>query len=209
MTITIFGATGMVGKYLVQQALLQDFTVRAFGRNILTKQYDHNEKLHLFSGALFDETQVREAIRGTDVVLSALGGAFDGTDKTRSLGMKNIVLQMEKENVKRIVAIGGMGTLDSEDDEPIMNTAGYPKQFFAVGKEHYKAYEFLKASNLDWTFVCPPDILDAPATGSFHTAANHPPKENTFKINAGDLALFMLSEMKENHYLQQRVGISN
>ena len=37
MTITIFGATGMVGKQLVQQALFKGYTVKAFGRNVFAE----------------------------------------------------------------------------------------------------------------------------------------------------------------------------
>jgi len=211
MILTIFGATGMVGKHLVQQALHKGHTVKAFGRNVYTAGINENNHLHLIQGALFDEDQVYNAIHGSDAVLSALGGLSDGTDKSRSLGMKNIVKQMEKVGIKRIIAVGNMGTLDADDveDEVLMAKPGYPAQFLAVGKEHYKAYEFLKASSLQWTFVCPPDIIKAEATGLYHTASNHLPVPNNFKINAGDLALFMLNELDKNYFLKARVGISN
>ena len=209
MIVTIFGATGLVGKYLVKQALHKGYTVKAFGRNVFTAGFDEYENLHLVTGALFDRQQVADAVSGSNAVLSALGGAFDGTDKSRSLGMKNIISQMETIGVKRIVSVGGMGSLDNEEDEIILNTPAFPKQFLAVGKEHYKAYEYLKASSLEWTILCPPDILNADVTGIYHTAANHLPVPNNFKINAGDLAMCMLNEITKNEYLHQRVGISN
>jgi uncharacterized protein len=209
MIITIFGATGMVGKQLVKHALHRGHTVKAFGRNIYTAGLEETEQLQLLTGALFDEKQVFDAVSGSDAVLSALGGSFDGTDKTRSLGMKNIVAQMEKAGVNRIVAIGGMGTLDAPDEGLIMETPAYPKEYLPVGKEHYKAFEYLKASSLNWTFVCPPDIIDAEATGLYQTAANYPPAQNRYKINAGDLAQFMVNELEKNQYPGLRVGISN
>lgn len=209
MIITIFGATGMVGKHLVKQALYKGHSVKAFGRNVFTAGFDENEKLHLIPGALFDEQQVFEAVSGSDAVLSALGGALDGTDKSRSLGMKNIAVQMEKAKLKRIIAVGGMGSLDNEEEEIIMDTPEFPEKFLAVAKEHFKAYQFLKASSLEWTVVCPPDIIDAPATGIYHTAANRLPIPNNYKINAGDLAMCMLNEITKNEYVHQRVGISN
>jgi hypothetical protein len=51
--------------------------------------------------------------------------------------------------------------------------------------------------------------LNAAATGSFNTNADYPPTPNHYKINAGDLALFMLKEMRQNEYVHHRVGISN
>ena len=209
MIVTIFGATGMVGKQLVQQALHMGHTVKAFGRNVFTSNLPENNNLHIIQGALFDAKEVMNAVKGSEAVVSVLGGAFDGADKTRSLGMKNIVAQMENADVKRIVAVGGMGVLNAPDDTLLMDDENYPAQFVPVGKEHLKAYEILKASSLDWTFVCPPDLIDADVTGVFTTAANYPPTLNNYKINTGDLAMFMLNELQKNEYIQKRVGISN
>jgi len=221
MKLIIFGATGMVGKQLVQQALFGKNLVKAFGRNVYTTDYLETENLELVQGALFDESEVFNAIKGCDAVLSAIGGSMDGTDKTRTLGMKNIIKQMQKAGVKRIVAIGGLGVLNSEapagaggQDSANENTLlgdkeDYPAEYKAVGFEHKKAYELLNDSGLDWTFVCPPNIINEGPTGSYVTKAGYPPEENKYKINAGDLAMFMLKELEKNEYVQQRVGISN
>ncbi len=210
MIITIFGATGQVGKQIVHQALMMGHSVRAFGRNVFTAGFPENEKLQLIPGTLFSEDSVYDAVDGVDVVLSTLGGSFDGVDKTRSLGIKNIVAQMEKAGVKRIIAVGGMGVLDTEEKDVIfMDTPAYPKQFLPVGKEHFQAYQTLLHSTLDWTFVGPPDLVDADPSGKYFTAANTIPIENTYKINTGDLALFMLTEAEKGKFIHQRVGISN
>jgi putative NADH-flavin reductase len=209
MTVTIFGATGMVGLELVKQALYKDFTVKAFGRNVFTTNFPRSENLNLVQGALFDEEQVRHAVRGSDAILSALGGAFDGTDKSRSLGMKNIVEQMQKENLKRIIAVGGMGLLDAPGGGILMDEKDYPPEFLPVGREHLKAYEYLKNSSLDWTFVCAPNLINAEVTGIYETAANVNPQNSKFRINIGDLAMFMLAELQKNDYIRKRVGISN
>lgn len=209
MQIIIFGATGMVGTYLVKQALYNGLQVKAFGRNVFTADLPKDDRLELVQGALFDEKQVFEALMGCDAVISALGGDRTGVDLTRSLGMKNIVAQMQKAGVKRIVSVGGMGSLNNEEGSPILNNPEFPVQFLPVSKEHYKAYEYLKASTLDWTFVCPPDIINAAPTGDFITATDVPPTPNSFRINAGDLALFMLNELTAKEYLRHRVGISN
>jgi uncharacterized protein len=209
MNIIIFGATGMVGKQLVKQALFNGHHVKAFGRNVFTELNMEEKNLELIKGALFDEGEVSNAIKGCDAVLSALGGGFDGTDKTRTLGIKNIITQMKKNNVKRIVAIGGLGVLNFDEETLLLEKEDYPKEYLPVGLEHKKAYDYLNESGLNWTFVCPPNIINHEATGSFTTDANYPPTQNNYKINAGDLAMFMLNELGKNEYVQQRVGISN
>jgi putative NADH-flavin reductase len=210
MTIVVFGATGQVGLELVKQGLWKGHQVRAFGRNVheLLDLGEAKDNLHLIKGALFDEGDVLKAIKGCDAVLSAIGGGIDGTDKTRSLGMKNIVKQMAKAGVNRIVAIGGMGVLNGEDGKMLLESPDYPAEYLTVGLEHKAAYETLAASGLDWTFVCPPDIKNAAPTGTYHTAADHPPSPNQYRIGTGDLALFMLNELEQNEFVQKRAGIS-
>ncbi len=209
MNIIVFGATGMVGKQLVQQALFKDHHVKAFGRNVYTTDYQNNKNLQLVQGALFDESEVFHAVNGCDAVLSALGGGFDGNDKTRSLGMKNIINQVKKAGVHRIIGIGGMGVLNADENRLLIDRDDYPPEYIPVGKEHQKAYELLKDSGLNWTFVCPPNIINEGPTGIYFTSADYTPSPNNYKINAGDLALFMLNELEKNEYINKRVGISN
>lgn len=208
MNIVVFGATGQVGKQLVKQALFNGHHVKAFGRNVFTEFSTEDKNLELIKGGVFDEGEVLRAVKGCDAVLSALGGSFDGTDKSRSLGIKNIITQMKKAGVKRIVALGGMGILNFDETTLLIDTEDYPKQYLPVGNEHRKAYEYLNNSGLNWTFVCSPDIINEDATGEFITSANYPPEPNKYKINAGDLALFMLGELSKNNYVGERVGIS-
>lgn len=209
MTIIVFGATGTVGKQLVQQALFNGHHVRAFGRNVYTTDYLQTENLQLVQGALFDEGEVFHAIKGSDAVLSAIGGDRDGADKARTLGIKNIIKQMQKAGIKRIIAVGGSGILNADENTLLVDHEDYPKKNIAVGKEHQKAYAYLKESDLNWTMIGSPEIIDNGPTGSFITKADYEPEPNKYRINAGDLAMFMLNELERNEFVRQRVGISN
>jgi len=211
MIITVFGATGQVGKRIVSMGLAQGHHIRAFGRNVesLIDADLRNDQLKAIKGYVFNEADVHNAVKGADAVISVLGGLFDGTDKTRSLGMKNIVAQMEATGVQRIVALGGMGILNADASTLLIDTPGYPDIYLPVGREHQQAYETLQASALQWTFVCAPDIKDEPDTGEYVTNANYPPEPNHYRIAAGNLAHFMLQELTENRFVQQRVGISD
>ena len=211
MHITVFGATGQVGKRIVQQALNKGFFVTAFGRNVesLIDQDNLNENLTAQKGYLFDEKDVAKAIDKADVIISVLGGASDGSDKTRSLGMKQIINQMLQKGKKRIIALGGMGVLNAEDNTLLLHAEEYPEEYLAVGMEHLKAFELLLESNLDWSFFCPADIHDKDETGIYITSINYAPDPNHFRINAGDLAMAMLKAAINQEYIQQRVGISN
>ncbi len=213
MKILVFGATGMVGKYIIDIALSHGHEVRAFGRNVFDKLSTERTRLELFKGYLFTDKDISRSLKGADAVISALGGAADGIDRTRSLGMKKIVAEMNKRGPKRIIAIGGAGILDtkvSEDSDEttyIFKKPDFPKKYIPVSEEHFNAYARLKESNLEWTFVCPPDIIDAPATGEYNLNRDRV-AEGKFEINAGDIAHFMVNELTNNAYLNCRVGIA-
>jgi len=208
MKLIVFGSTGQVGEQIVKQALWRGHTVLAYGRNVFDLQME-DDKLEKVKGALFDEGEVYRALKSCDAVLSAIGGASDGADKARSLGMKNIINQMKKAGLKRIVALGNLGILNFDEQTLRIDTEDYPQEFLPVGNEHRKAYEYLQASGLEWTFVCSPDIINEGPTGNYITSKDYPPEPNRFKINSGDLAQFMLNELEKNEYLQSRVGISS
>lgn len=209
MQVTIFGATGMVGKHLIIHALAKGWKVNAFGRNVdsLIDEDLRSEQLHTIRGYVFDEDDVRKALHGSHAVLSALGGAFDGSDRTRSLGIKNIIAQMKAEGIQRIVALGGLGVLPDENGGYIMDGSEYPQEYVPVGQEHKLAYEYLKASGLDWTFVCAPNILPKEADNHFIAIEEKLP--GSWEINAGNLALFMIEEIAFPQYVHHRVGIGN
>lgn len=211
MHLTVFGATGQVGKRIVQQALNKGHYVTAFGRNVeeLIDQDNRNDHLIAQKGYLFDEKDVAKAIAKADVIISVLGGAADGSDKTRSLGIKQIIAQMQKQGKKRIVALGGFGILNAEDNTLLLHAEDYPKAYLPVGLEHLAAFEMLLDSALDWTFFCPADIHDKAETGIFITSVNYAPDPNHYRINAGDLAMAILQTATTNTHIRERVGISN
>ncbi len=210
MTVTIFGATGQVGRQLITHAFAKGWQVRAFGRQIegLLDTDMRNPNLQAIKGYVFDAGDVKKAIKGADAVLSALGGAIDGADHTRSLGIKNIVAQMEKYGPRRIVALGGLGVLDNpEGNGPLFEQEDYPQEYVPVAREHFAAYNFLKASSLEWTFICSPNILDAEANGRFYVTEETP--ADGFTISAGNLALCMVQAVEQGTYIHKRIGIAN
>ncbi len=207
MTIIVFGATGQMGRQLIKQALWKGHTIKAFGRNIHELDMEE-ERLETIKGSVFDDNDIKKALKGCDAVISALGGGTGDTDITRSLGIKKIIVGMKASNISRIIAIGGMGVLNADEDKFIFETEEFPEMYQAVTAEHFKAYKQLKDSGLDWTFLCPPDLIDAPYSGQYQLNKNYP-AAGKFKINTGDLAEFMISELEKNEFLYCRVGISN
>ena len=150
---------------------------------------------------------VNNAIANTDLVISVLGGSVDGQDRTRSLGLKTIIHEMEKSGLKRIVALGGLGVLEDNNGKYILDGKDYPEEYKAVGNEHLQAYLTLKQSKLNWTFVCPPTIKDENGNGNYVVSETIAPQGDLNYITAGDLAIFILNEAIKNEHIHLRVGI--
>ncbi len=211
MKIVVFGATGYVGKFVVEHCLTSNHYVKAFGRNVenLIDKDLREENFEAIKGYVFDEIQVYNALKNCDAVISCLGGGYDGIDTTRSLGIKNIILQMQKAAVKRIVSIGAFGILNFDETELIFQTKDYPQEFIPVSLEHFAAYNYLKESNLDWTFICPSNILNQPFNGNYLTSLNYPTNPNKDEINVGNLVDCILKSIEENTFIKQKIAISN
>lgn len=211
MIITVFGAKGQIGKRIVKMALSEGYKVRAFVRNPETYLDEglRNENFTVIKGYVFDASEVYDAIQGADAVLAALGGAITGDDKTRSLGIKNIAEQMTKAGVKRIITVGGTGVLKDDNYGLALNNPRYPALYKQVALEHLQAYEYLAASDLDWTFVSCAAIINEDANGMYTTNVDYAPVPNLFTVKAGNVAQFMLDELKNNRYVRKRVGISD
>jgi putative NADH-flavin reductase len=205
-TIALFGATGRTGRRLLEAALGAGRTVRALVRD--PGRLEPRPGLTVLAGDVLDPATVARAVEGTAGALVALGGgttAAPGT--TRSQGMRTIVEALERAGIDRLVAVGGGGVLDSTTGPGLRSEQpGYPEVFRHVTAEHRAAWECLRASSLDWTYVCPPDIPDADATGVYRTAADVMP-ERPKALPTGDLAAFMVQEFAERRFSRRRVGI--
>ena len=70
------------------------------------------------------------------------------------------------------------------------------------------ALKILETSSLDWTFICPPTILDKDFTGNYITAENSVPENNLGEINAGDLADCMLKVIEKKQFIKAKAGIT-
>jgi len=205
-TFALFGATGRAGRRLTAAALRRGYDVRALVRDAARQATV--DGVTVVVGDVLDPAAVATTLDGCHAVLSSLGGGTTAEPGvTRSLGMQHVVAAMQAAGLRRIVALGGGGVLDATSapglraDQPT-----YPAVFRLVTAEHRAAWDLLRESGLDWTYVCPPDIPDGDATGVYRTAADIMP-ERPKPLPTGDLAEFMVDEVEGRRFLHRRVGI--
>jgi putative NADH-flavin reductase len=208
--IVVFGAAGRTGKYLVQYALEAGHHVTAFDRHAATAETTTHPNYTHIAGDVYKQDQVEKAIEGKDVVISAIGtNQIEGPAvNLMSDGMKVFTAAMKKSGVKRVLAVGGLAVLQLNETMQLIDKPDYPAEYKNVGLGHNKVYKVFLETDLDWTFVCCPNIDDYPRRGKYNVKKDYP-AEGVFQISTGNLADFILREMEENKFLKTRVGIAN
>jgi putative NADH-flavin reductase len=187
----------------VKQALAEGYNVREYVRNYSKPDLKHLN-LVAIQGELGDYDKINQAISGADVVISTLGPSPKRkyNDFSVLAGHKNIIIAMEKENIKRIITIATPSVKSTEDNPPlatkmptIMARLFFPSSY----KEIVQIGEVVKASRLDWTIIR-------------FIAPNNNPRSGKVKITFGDtrinwgipradIADFILKQTRDNQYI--------
>lgn len=205
MKILVLGATGRVGRQIVEFALKDQHEVTTFVRDPHKLQLD-NKNLHMFQGNVLNKKDLEQAMVNVDVVVSALN--TDGND-TLSSSISLILEVMEQHTIKRIITIGTAGILQSRVSPTILryqSTESKRKSTFAA-KEHQYVFEQLHDSNVDWTIVCPTYLPDGSFTGVYRVERNFLP-EGGSEISVADTASFAYQQVFSKEFVKTRVGIA-
>ncbi|MEO0759429.1 MAG: SDR family oxidoreductase [Cyanobacteria bacterium J06648_16] len=208
MKLVIFGATGTVGRQVVEQALEQGHTVTAFARN-LTKLNIQHPQLSFMQGDVMDSLAVEQAISGQDAVVCVLGSGKKLTGTVRSEGTQQIIQAMEKVGVRRLICQSTLGTGDSWG-----NLDFYWKYVMfgfilrKVFADHERQEALVRNSNLDWTIVRPSAFTDGPRTGRYRHSFPSTDRNITLQISRADVADFILRQLSDQSSLHQTPSLS-
>ena len=213
MKIVVFGATGIVGKAVVREALEKGHEVTVLTRDA-GKVATRHERLHVVEGHVTDRNTVHNVLDGQEAVIQTLGigGKGDGRPTTFvSDANKSILDEMERMNVRRLVAISVIGAGDSLAFLPwIYRKLVLPlfmKWFQAIMDDKNRMEPMIKKSSLDWTIVRCTTVKERPATGKVNATVDG--KGLKFSISAADMATFIVNQLTDNRFLKQAPTISN
>ena len=220
MKLTIFAATGGIGRQLVEQALAAGHKVTAVVRN--PNKLSNKVRVVTADLAAPDQAAIKSAIEGADAVLSGLGPRPLSETGIASAGTRAIIQAMQETNVRRIVVVSAapIGTVPSPGrPKPPKHDPG--DGFFmrsllnplikAALRKHFADLalmeDVLRDSGLDWTVVRPPRLTDKPVTGSYRTAYGQNLRRGLF-ISRADVAHLMLRVLRQPETVKQAIGIA-
>ena len=140
MKVVVFGASGRVGRLVVGELVKRNYGVTA----IVFKEdnMEFPKGVRVLQLDVHDELLVREAIKGHDIVMSALGSWGTKTKDILSAGMKSIIPAMKHWNIKRIISLTGADARFSEDQPPLTSRLARPvlkliaPKILADGEKH-------------------------------------------------------------------------
>lgn len=113
MKLLVIGGTGKTGRELIKQGLENGQIVTAIVRNPGKLKLSH-PNLKVNKGNVRIPESFGDSFQGQDVVLSALGHKrFFIKTNTLSKGTKNIIDEVEKNHIKRLICITSPGINDS------------------------------------------------------------------------------------------------
>jgi putative NADH-flavin reductase len=209
LKITLFGATGGTGKYLVEAALARGYYVTAFARNP-AKLGLQSERLFTVEGDIQDPQKVFEAVAGADVVISVLGPTSNQPTFEVSRGMANILAAMQAYGVRRLVVSSGAGVSDLNDAPGLVDhLIGALLKLTSrhVLEDMRRTVDLVRTSDRDWTVVRVPMLTNDPKTGE--VKVGYVGKGIGARISRSDMADFMLQQATDKTYLCQAPAISN
>lgn len=212
MKMVLLGATGMAGSRIAAEAVRRGDEVVAVSRSgaapvdspLLTAVAADAGSVH----------EVAEVVKGSDVVGAALAPARDGSDpRGPFVALYDTVLDgVRAGGVRRVVIVGGAGSLQVDQDTLLMDTPAVPAQVKPEAQALTDVLARLRTvDDLEWTYVTPAaDFGPGERTGTFRTGRDAvlTDSEGNSRISAEDYAIAFVDEMERAEHPNTRICVA-
>jgi putative NADH-flavin reductase len=213
MKVVIFGTTGFSGKAILKETLSQQHQVTVLVRNKSAIQIQ-DKNLKIVEGNVLDKYTVAEVLKNSDAVIQCLGVGGKGNGKLTtfiSVATKIIVEEMEKQQIKRLIAMSNVGAGNSVSFQPWIFTKiilpYFMKWLKVLIDDKNRMEPIIMNSELDWTIVRCPNIVDK--TPKRNVLATLDGKGLKLAVTLGDMAEFIVQQLIDASYFKQAPSISN
>jgi len=210
MKIAIIGATGFVGSKLVKEAADRGLQVTAIARNAEKTEPGNINKV---SVDVNNVDELSEVLKGHDTVISAYNAGWTNPNIYEDFlaGSRAIQEASKRAGVKRLIVIGGAGSLYTAVNQQLVDTEGFPAEIKPGALAARDYLNILKEEKeLDWAFFSPaiemhPGITTG-RTGKYRLGKDHPvvDENNVSKLSAEDVAVVLIDEAQHPKHHHQR-----
>jgi len=213
MKIALIGATGFVGSALLTELLSRGHSVTALARS--PEKYAAQDRVTVVKADVSNAADVATAVRGHDAVIDAYNPGWNEADIYNLFlrGTRAIIDGTKQAGVKRLLIVGGAGSLYVAPGVQLVDTAEFPVAYKQGALAARDALNLIRNENtLDWTFVSPPALL-APGerTGKFRIGADQllMNGDKPAGISVADLAVAIVDETEQQRKVKQRFTVAS
>src|SRR4051794_10289867 len=212
MNVTVFGATGGVGREVVTRGLDAGQHVTAYLRNPAKLTVTH-PNLTVITGELTDRDAVQRAVHGADAVISALGPSLDrkATGMPLVEGSRTIVDAMRAERVERYIGMATPSLRDPRDGSSVLGrlVPFMGRTFLSRAyRELLEMSQLVTNSELDWTIARFTRPTDGTRTGTIRAGYLGRDRIRA-SITRADIAMFLLDQTTDSRFHRAAPAISN
>ncbi len=215
MKVALIGATGFVGKALLEELLARGHEVTALARDPAKLQ--PRPHLQVVKADVLDADEVRAAVAGADTVISAYNAGWANPDLYNEFlrGTRAIVAGTKAAGVKRYIVIGGAGSLYAPDGTQLVDSPNFPAAIYPGASAARDALtELRNETSLAWTQLSPPVAFHPGSpterTGKYRVGSDTPLStgEGPGTISAADLAVAVVDELEAPQHIGKRFTVA-
>ncbi|MBB1138110.1 NAD(P)-dependent oxidoreductase [Myroides sp. WP-1] len=212
--IVLIGASGFVGTALLAEALNRNIQVTAVVRNPDKIQTKH-ANLTVVKADVSNLEELAAISKGKDAVISAYNPGWSRTDTyEETLKVYPLILEaVKKAGVKRLLIVGGAGTLFVQPGLRVVDSGAIPQEIMGGVKSLGEFYlnTLIQEKEIDWVFFSPAAHLEpGTRTGIYRLGKDDllTDDQGESKISVEDYAKAMLDELESPQHHQERFTIA-
>jgi putative NADH-flavin reductase len=208
MKIAPIGATGFLGSAILREALNRGHQVTAIVRH--PEKLPQHPDLVAQRGDVTNKAETNALVVGHDAVISAYspGRNVPDTYQQHISGYRMIIAGVKKAGVKRLLVVGGAGSLEVAPGVQLVDTPQFPEQWKAGALATREVLYLLHDEpELEWTFPSPSaTIAPGERTGQFRLGTDQllTDANGQSRISVEDYAVAMLDELENPKHIRQR-----
>ena len=210
LTVAILGGSGTVGRFLIQGVSDAGYQIRALTRSP-DKIKTNDECIEICQGDAGEIASIRSLLQGCDTVLNALGQRREYKSKAPiySTATGHVLTVMKELGVRRYILVRGF-SVDAPGDHKDLRTRLLSWFVRSVIHDQWadwqKELDILLRSDVEWTMVRLPIVVDKPSLGQVQVDLASPPGK---KINGYDLAKFAVAQITDLTYVRKAPFVGN
>ena len=210
MKVVLFGATGMIGRRVLAEALRRGHEVTAVVRDPAKLGETHGN-LRVDKGDLTNAAEVRRLVAGADVVVSAFAPP-QGREQQVAEVARILVDGIKGTNPSaRLIAVGGAGVLKVSPDLRVIDSPGFPAAWKAIAQAHIDAYQQVYSkADIDWTFFAPAALIQpGERTGKYRIGRDQlvADEKGESRISVEDYAAALLDEIEKPQFRRSMMTV--